>query len=168
MCLALSLGHGDLRAPDCLCVPTSHFAVELAHGRFPAKRFEECSDAKSSLVICASCASGDVGKCNNRPVGYTMTTEAKLENKAHQLTRNLEAYQNAVIKLPDGSAIDCIIYDVTDGGAVLLMVNPKVLPVSFQLLVPYTDILLDCRTCHFSGSRIAVKFVASGQSTSDS
>ncbi|MGI9425735.1 MAG: PilZ domain-containing protein [Hyphomicrobiaceae bacterium] len=87
------------------------------------------------------------------------------ERRAHPRT---EAYQNAIIRLPQGGSIDCIIHNISEGGAVLLLINPNVIPVRFQLFLPEGQLLAECMVCRFSGSRIAVKFLPSDQDASHS
>ena len=92
-----------------------------------------------------------------------MKTNAKsepVERRAHPRT---EVCKNALIRLPQGGSIDCIIYNISDGGAVLLLINPNVIPVRFHLSVPDDDVSFECMVQRFSGSRIAVKFLPSEQ-----
>jgi len=83
-----------------------------------------------------------------------------VERRAHPRS---EVYKNAVIRMPQGGSSDCIIQNISEGGAVLLLIDPKVIPVRFTLSVPEDDMLVECMVQRFSGSRIAVKFMNTDQ-----
>ncbi|MGI9408625.1 MAG: PilZ domain-containing protein [Hyphomicrobiaceae bacterium] len=92
-----------------------------------------------------------------------MKSEVKPEPVELRAHPRAELDGHAIISLPQGGALDCSIQNISEGGAVLLLTDPKVIPVRFWLSVPEHDIDRECMVCRFSGSRISVKFLSSSQ-----
>ena len=78
--------------------------------------------------------------------------------KERRTRQRSELYKNAVIRLTDGMFVDCIVADISETGATLLLTNPKVIPIRFELCCSDDDISIDCTVRRILGPRIAVKF----------
>jgi PilZ domain len=66
----------------------------------------------------------------------------------------------AVINARSRSSIPCIVQDMSDGGALLEVAQPSLLPLRFQVLIEATGRAADCEIVHRTDTTVGVRFLA--------
>ena len=87
-----------------------------------------------------------------------MDVQAELKTNEWRAHQWFEALMNANIRLPDGTSMSCVVTEISESGASLLLIRPKVLPIRFELRCPENGFSVGCTVCRILGTRIAVTF----------
>ena len=68
----------------------------------------------------------------------------------------------AIIVLPSGERRNCLIVNISEGGALLSSSNlaEEEIPDRFDLIIPADDAFVACRVAHMAAGRIGVEYVS--------
>ncbi len=88
-----------------------------------------------------------------------MTAAGKLETAERRAHPRLPENKEAVIMLKDGCCIDCVIVNVSVGGALIELRQHQPLPNRFVLYVPEEDSERHCQLRRNQLGRVGVQFV---------
>jgi hypothetical protein len=77
--------------------------------------------------------------------------------------RRIPTYQKGKVVLPDGSAIHCVVWDLSAKGARLRFTEPTPLPEVFRVLVPASDLFVAAEPRWSAGREVGVEFTGPSQ-----
>jgi hypothetical protein len=87
-----------------------------------------------------------------------MSAAPKLEAVERRASERFPAHKSAFIHA-DGTAIPCVIENISEGGALLVLTQRIKLPARFELTSPEDQITLPCKRQRTAGLTVAVEFI---------
>jgi hypothetical protein len=92
-----------------------------------------------------------------------------LERRRHprQPAKSLGSWRRAKIDIPGGASIECSIYDISWGGACLLVGNAVDLPETFDLVIELNGARERCRVIWKDRGKVGVSFAENGRNEAD-